>query len=214
MIEEYIAKQEAFESLLRERFPSLFREDILDEQRNFCGIGCPEGWRPVVIELCALLHWYNTKNPPRIIVRRWNHLFYKGVSWVFSKIAKKTNPFSGRVFSGEEAEKIREGKAYKKHIKWYGRFVRFSNKQMKTVEVPFKQLKIDQIKEKFGSLRFYYSHGDPRAHGAICLAERLCNNICQETGSFGAIKCVNQSRVVATLEPEYAKKAGYSTTNF
>lgn len=44
-------------------------------------------------------------------------------------------------------------------------------------------LHIDQIKEKFGSLRFYYSGGDDVVRGMVILAESLSYSICEHCGS-------------------------------
>lgn len=44
-------------------------------------------------------------------------------------------------------------------------------------------LQIDQIKEKFGGLRFYYTGGDDRVEGMVSLAERLSYSICEHCGS-------------------------------
>jgi len=44
-------------------------------------------------------------------------------------------------------------------------------------------LQIDQIKEKFGGLRFYYSGGTDRVTGMVDFAERLSYCICEHCGS-------------------------------
>ena len=44
-------------------------------------------------------------------------------------------------------------------------------------------LQIDQIKEKFGGLRFYYHGGDNEVRGMVNLAERLSYSICEQCGS-------------------------------
>ena len=44
-------------------------------------------------------------------------------------------------------------------------------------------LQIDQIKEKFGGLRFYYHGGDNEVRGMVNLTERLSYCICEECGS-------------------------------
>jgi hypothetical protein len=44
-------------------------------------------------------------------------------------------------------------------------------------------LQIDQIKEKFSGLRFYYSGGDDEVRGMVRLAERLSYCICEHCGS-------------------------------
>ena len=50
-------------------------------------------------------------------------------------------------------------------------------------EVP--QVVVEQIKEKFGSLRFYYQGGDDYVHGAVSLAEHLSGHLCEECGGLG-----------------------------
>jgi hypothetical protein len=44
-------------------------------------------------------------------------------------------------------------------------------------------IRIDQIKEKFGGLRFYYSGGDDEISGMVGLAESLSYKICESCGS-------------------------------
>jgi len=45
--------------------------------------------------------------------------------------------------------------------------------------------RITQIKEKFGTLRFYYVGGDDYIHGAVDLAEQLSVDICEDCGAPG-----------------------------
>lgn len=47
------------------------------------------------------------------------------------------------------------------------------------------QVVIEQIKEKFGSLRFYYQGGDEFIHGAVWLAESMSGTLCEECGAPG-----------------------------
>ena len=48
---------------------------------------------------------------------------------------------------------------------------------------PHLQLRIDQVKEKFGGLRFYYSGGDDEISGMVRLAESLSYRTCEYCGS-------------------------------
>lgn len=47
------------------------------------------------------------------------------------------------------------------------------------------QVVIEQIKEKFGTLRFYYQGGDEFIHGAVWLAESMSGQICESCGNPG-----------------------------
>jgi len=53
------------------------------------------------------------------------------------------------------------------------------------------QIETTQVKEKYGSLRFYTNGGDDTIKGMIWLAEYLSNYICEECGS---IEDVNQTK--------------------
>lgn len=56
---------------------------------------------------------------------------------------------------------------------------KYPSEKTKAIE----QVKVQQVKEKFGGLRFYYSGGDERIAGMISLAEEICYNTCEFTGA-------------------------------
>jgi hypothetical protein len=47
------------------------------------------------------------------------------------------------------------------------------------------QVEVNQIKEKFGGLRFYYSGGDDEVSGMVRMAESWASVACEECGAFG-----------------------------
>jgi hypothetical protein len=47
------------------------------------------------------------------------------------------------------------------------------------------QVTADQVKEKFGSLRFYYSGGDDVIDGMVRMAESMSEVTCEKCGAFG-----------------------------
>jgi hypothetical protein len=47
------------------------------------------------------------------------------------------------------------------------------------------QVVIEQIKEKFGGLRFYYQGGDDEISGMVRMAEAWADVACEECGAFG-----------------------------
>jgi hypothetical protein len=50
-------------------------------------------------------------------------------------------------------------------------------------EVP--QVVVEQIKEKFGGLRFYYQGGDDHTSGVVDMAESWAGKTCETCGSMG-----------------------------
>jgi hypothetical protein len=60
------------------------------------------------------------------------------------------------------------------HIDW---------KNRKSLVVP--QVEVEQIKEKFGGLRFYYTGGDDEISGMVRMAEAWADVACEECGAAG-----------------------------
>jgi hypothetical protein len=63
------------------------------------------------------------------------------------------------------------------HIDW---------KNRKGEVVP--QVTLDQVKEKFGTLRFYYSGGDDYISGMVAMAEAMSGVTCEGCGNIGERK--------------------------
>jgi hypothetical protein len=47
------------------------------------------------------------------------------------------------------------------------------------------QVVVEQIKEKFGGLRFYYQGGDEYIHGMVTMAESIADITCESCGNPG-----------------------------
>lgn len=47
------------------------------------------------------------------------------------------------------------------------------------------QVVVEQIKEKFGGLRFYYQGGDEQIHGMVRMAEAWAGDVCEKCGAPG-----------------------------
>lgn len=59
------------------------------------------------------------------------------------------------------------------------------NEYNQTIPEEITPVKIEQIKEKFGTLRFYYQGGDEFIRGATWLAESMSGMLCEECGAPG-----------------------------
>jgi hypothetical protein len=53
------------------------------------------------------------------------------------------------------------------------------------IQNPIPQVVVEQIKEKFGTLRFYYRGGDDVINGMVRMAEAMSEVICEECGRPG-----------------------------
>jgi hypothetical protein len=71
---------------------------------------------------------------------------------------------------------------YKSKSKMYA-FAEWIYEKSPRKKIPEVTIQIDQIKEKFGGLRFYYSGGDDAIDGMTSLAESLSYKICESCGT-------------------------------
>ena len=67
------------------------------------------------------------------------------------------------------------------HIDWNNKNFEKGYTQYK--QVP--QVTLDQVKEKFGTLRFYYTGGDDVIDGMVRMAESMSGVTCEQCGSPG-----------------------------
>lgn len=65
------------------------------------------------------------------------------------------------------------------------------------------QVVAEQVKEKFGTLRFYHQGGDDYIHGLVAMAESMTGVTCEVCGAPGVQR---QGGWIKTLCDEHAKK--------
>jgi hypothetical protein len=78
------------------------------------------------------------------------------------------------------------------------------------------QVVVEQIKEKFGGLRFYYQGGDEQVHGMVRMAEAWAGIACEDCGGIGKRRgggwvrtlCDTHERERNERTEEQAKKDG------
>jgi hypothetical protein len=69
------------------------------------------------------------------------------------------------------------------------------------------QVEVNQIKEKFGGLRFYYSGGDDEISGMVRMAEAWADIACEECGAAGKRRSGGWIRTLCDLhEAEYQER--------
>ena len=73
-------------------------------------------------------------------------------------------------------------------------------------DMPFR---VVQMKEKFGTLRFYYDGGNDRIHGLVDMTETMSGSVCEICGSLGTLCRKGSGSWVKTLCEDCADKMGY-----
>lgn len=170
------------EQKLMQKYPDLFYKKEDDSLECPCGVWVPQGWELIVDELCGVITnyiKYTYRSKAEITSKKY--YFWYGIvdilDWghrrLFVKLFPSYNKWEYNKPFFSVITKLRSRAS--KYIKYHK-------------EYP-PHVKIDQIKEKFGELRFYYSGGDERVSGMVRFAEYLCAKTCEVSGEKGEI-CV------------------------
>lgn len=219
-IDELVENEDKFEQILMEKYPSLFREINGEMVSPECGISCPKGWEEIVDNLCGAIH-ERTSQMFRCEVKKGkiNNLrlnTIRGIRGIKSFIYRYFNPYKGvRAFMRYNSPSEKEWVLVKKKLSykishWLELVTLAIGKDLYEKVPASPSVKIAQVKEKFGTLRFYYDGGDDTIKGMVEFAEYLSSKTCQETGRPGSL-CVKGKGFAwyATLSPKKAKELGY-----
>lgn len=78
-------------------------------------------------------------------------------------------------------------------------------------EVPelIEQVVATQVKEKFGTLRFYYQGGDDYIRGLEAMAESMTSKTCENCGCPGVVRSNQVKRWIRVLCDKHALEYGY-----
>lgn len=192
-----------FEQYLMDKYPDLFYNN--EEGLTCpCGVWVPQGWENIVDDLCGAISTY-TKHTYRFEKEVINKAYYlwRGIELVIDKLhlgitkhipILNTLKFNKPIFSFLRWLALKKSK----HIKWGKTYP--------------ESITIDQIKEKFGGLRFYFTGGDAQINGMVRFAEYLCDHTCEVTGKAGK-SYTNSHNWTKTLCEEEAIKLGYKHTD-
>jgi len=202
-IQDQIDAEANFISKLMLKYPDLFPKDESGKTvPPRCGSSCPPGWESLVDELCSCIDYRvknceNLKQKCKFIYSAYNFIYHRGIhqarhallKWIdpatpyWDKITTKPK-FMGVSTINAIAERHPRRRAI--HVWLRSKLTRLYPRY-KYHRAPIPSVCIDQIKEKFGTLRFYYSGGDDTITGMVHLAESLSGKTCEITGSPGSL---------------------------
>jgi hypothetical protein len=213
-------EQKSFEARLMNKYPSLFNVDadgkLLPPD---CGIWCPPGWESLVDRLCESIvfriknnHVYTPRKFFALGVRRWiwSNAGLPIRKWIDPLTAAYKTRSMLRV---DDVKKIEADHPHRTYIvkKIFRRIEGFLIPWNKYNLGPIPEVKIGQIKEKFGTLRFYYDGGDEVIRGMVSFAEALSGNTCEMTGEAGSLcKKGKRGGWYKTLSERKANEIGYT----
>jgi hypothetical protein len=174
---------ENFEEHLLEKYPHLFHKTSDGLPECPCGVSVPNGWHEIVNCLCDAITIY-TRSTYRMSVAVKSKKYY---FWNTLKNAVET--FQYKFLTRYVVNKSNVNKWFRNFVNLINKLNRKNFEYIKKYPEP---VKIDQIKQKFGELRFYISGGDNNVHGMIHFAEYLCSKTCEITGEKGTLYTSNR----------------------
>ena len=150
---------DTFSAKMTEKFPRYFGEG-----KRYGGFAIGEGWYPIIETLVSEIdHYTKWQRNMRAYDLRIQRARNKGYDAVLSFITKKSNRVND--WDCERAEEIMEnGRNITPKVDW---------------------IHVEQIKEKFGGLRFYYQGGDDEISGMVRMAELWAGHSCETCGNRG-----------------------------
>ena len=161
-------KQE-LDKLLCEKYPKMMvnRNKNMQETCMCWGFDCGDGWFNILDQLMGnIQHHIDWKEKQR--------------KWAIDYNEMATQAKAGNFDLFEETVKALPNDEYKEK-----RLAEIVAGDFRPVPQSIPQVTLDQVKEKFGTLRFYYSGGDDYISGMVSLAESMTGVTCESCGNVG-----------------------------
>ena len=161
-------KQE-LDQLLCEKYPKLMvnRNKPMIETCMCWGFECGDGWFNILDQLMGnIQHHIDWKEKQRKWAMDYNYMAAQCKAGNFDLF--------------EETTKAQPNDEYKEK-----RLAEIIAGDFREVPQSIPQVTLDQVKEKFGTLRFYYTGGDEYINGLVSMAESMSGVTCEQCGSPG-----------------------------
>jgi hypothetical protein len=189
-------KKELDEALCK-KYPKIFR----DRHRNMLstamcwGFECDDGWYNIIDKACSNIQWHiDQSRDQRVRALRYNRALRRALK---GDVRPLQMHFTYRENATDPSEYgIRDAAKVLAEIE----------PEYKTVPEACPQVIATQVKEKFGTLRFYYWGGDEYCSGVESMAESMSAVTCEVCGSSGKLR---RGGWWKTLCDHHAQESGY-----
>jgi len=161
--------RQELDALLCEKYPKMMvnRNKGPMETCMCWGFECGDGWFQILNQLMGnIQHHIDWKERQREVAIK------------FRKMSEQLKAGDSTLFEEEFKDMINQ--EYKTKRKQ-----ELIDDPLREIPEPIPQVTMDQVKEKFGTLRFYYSGGDEYIAGLVSMAESMSGVTCEECGKPG-----------------------------
>jgi hypothetical protein len=161
-------KQE-LDKLLCEKYPLMMvnRHKDMKETCMCWGFECGDGWFNLLDQLMGnIQHHIDWKLKQQQWAIDYNQMAAEAKAGNFDLFEKANESITDQAYKEKRLAEIIAG-------------------DFREVPKPITQVTLDQVKEKFGTLRFYYQGGDDYISGMVSMAESMSGVICESCGNPG-----------------------------
>lgn len=155
-------KEELDEKLVK-KYPKIFKDRHGDMRKTAMvwGMECNDGWYWILDNLCGTIQSYIDNNSTKLRIKNKIARYYIEFLWSLRRSKWK---FLRKKLTYDFVHKIE---------------IKFKKEEYETIP----QVVATQVKEKFGSLRFYCDGGNEKIDGMIWLAEHMSYYMCEDCGT-------------------------------
>jgi hypothetical protein len=161
-------KQE-LDKLLCEKYPKMMvnRNKNMQETCMCWGFECGDGWFNILDQLMGnIQHHIDWKEKQRNGAIKYNEMAAQAKAGNFDLFEEDMKALPNDEFKEKRLAEIVAG-------------------DFRKLPEVIPQVTLDQVKEKFGTLRFYYTGGDDYISGMVSLAESMTGVTCEGCGNIG-----------------------------
>ena len=180
--------RDELDKALVEKYPHMFqkRYSPMTESCMFWGFCCGDGWYKIINTLCGSIeHHIKWKRNQRVYDLLRQRAYKRGREALTKFMCKDRVP---SMWDEERIDDIMEHGIGK-------------------ITPRVSRVVVDQVKEKFGGLRFYYHGGDDVVDGMVRMAESWAAQTCEKCGNPGTTRHGGWVRTLCDEhEAEYQNK--------
>lgn len=154
------------------KYPEIFKDrNAPMTQTAMCwGFDCGDGWYNIIDSACMLIQGHINGQKSHIeFLKQWNEEIQKAHAGDWSFLYQKWKSEKEKAWLEENLEQEKE-----KYLI-----------EPREIPKPYHQVVASQIKEKYGTLRFYYYGGDDYVDGVVAMAEYMSGVTCEVCGAPG-----------------------------
>ena len=182
--------REELDKALCRKYPEMFKHRHADPRLTpmAWGFECGDGWYNLIDNLCATIHNHDIN----VFATRQYNIRY-------AKMREDAINGDWRLFDEHYLPGLKNPEKYANWIQ--------TQKEQLLGDIPqgFQNVELnqpvvcEQVKEKFGGLRFYHVNGDEFVSGAVALAEKMSYTICEECGQPGKLRNTTWMRTLCDM---------------